>query len=119
MPMNVTMVPNITGKINRVPVKQEDIEFLNKEFVEGKLHTSLPCHAESSNIEMLIGNDYYLDLLEPRKMDLGGGLFLFHSKLGWILGRRVEQLADKVDESSLVSTVGSALNGIKPTTHMC
>jgi len=41
---------------------------------------------------MLIGNDYYFDLLEPRKMDLGGGLFLFHSMLGWILGGRVEQL---------------------------
>ena len=43
-------------------------------------------HAESSSIEMLIGNDYYFDLLEPRKMDLGDGLCLFHSKLGWILG---------------------------------
>ena len=49
-------------------------------------------------------------------MDLSGGLFLFHSKLGWILGGRIEQLPDRNNESSLlVSTVGS---GIKPTIHM-
>ena len=107
MPLNVTVVPNITGKINRVPLKEEDIEFLKREFVDGKLADSLPCHAESSSIEVLIGNDYYFDLLEPRKMDLGGGLYLFHSKLGWIHGGRVEQPAVNNDESSLlVSTVG-------------
>ena len=119
MPMNITVVPHITGKINRVPLKEEDIEFLKGEFVDGKLADSLPCHAESSSIEMFIGNDYYFDLLEPRKMDLGDGLCLFHSKLGWILGGRVEQPAVNNDESSLlVSTVGSAPNGIKPTAHM-
>lgn len=119
MPINVTVVPNITGKINRVPLKQEDLEFLKNEFVEGKLADSLPYHSESSTIEMLIGNDYYFDLLEPRKMELGGGVFLFHSKLGWILGGRVEHVIGTNDESSLlVSTIGSAPNGIKPDTHM-
>ena len=39
---------------------------------------------------MLIGNDYYFDLLQPRKLDLGGYLSLFHSKLGWILGGRIK-----------------------------
>ena len=48
-------------------------------------------------------------------MDLVG-LFLFHSKLGWILDGRVEQLAE--ESSRLVSTVGSVPNGIKPTIHM-
>ena len=105
MPKNVTVVPSITGMIKT--------EFLKKQFVEGKLVNSLPCHAESSSIEMLIGNDHCFDLLEPRKMDLGGGLF-FHSKLGWILGGRVEQPSDKIDKSSLLlNTVGFALNGIK------
>ena len=52
-------------------------------------------------------------------MDISGGLFLFHSKLGWILGRRVEQPPDMRGESSLlVSTIGSAPDGIKPTAHM-
>ena len=53
---------------------------------------SLPCHAESLSIEMLIGNDYYFDLLEVRKMDLCGGLFLFHSKL---VGSMVVELSSQ------------------------
>jgi len=65
MPMNVTVVPSITGKINCVPLKEEDIQFLKGEFAEGKLADSLPFQAESFSIEMLIGNDYYFDLLEP------------------------------------------------------
>ena len=48
-----------------------------------RLADSQPCDAV---IEMLIGNDYYFDLLEPRKRDLSGSLFLFHSKLRWVLG---------------------------------
>ena len=119
MPMNITVVPSITGKINRVPLKEENLQFLKGEFTEGKLADLLPYHAESSSIEMLIGNDYYFELLEPKKMDMSDGLFLFHSKLGWILGRRVEQPPDTRSESSLVvSTIGSAPDGIKPTAHM-
>ena len=106
-------------QINRVPLKEEDLQFLKGEFAEGKLADSLPYHAESSSIEMLIGNDYYFELLEPKKMDMSGGLFLFHSKLGWILGGRVEQPPDMRSESSLlVSTIGSPPDGIKSTAHM-
>ena len=63
MTMNITVVPSITGKINHVPLKEEDLQFLKREFAEGKLADSLPYHAESSSIEMLIGNDYYFELL--------------------------------------------------------
>ena len=54
------------------------------------LADSLPQHPESSTIDMLIGNDCYFDLLEPQKLDVGDGLFLFNSKLGWILGGQTE-----------------------------
>ena len=67
----------------------EDIEFLNKEFSADKLADSLLHQMESSTIEMLIGNDYYFKLLQPRKIDLGEGLFLFYSKLGQILSGQV------------------------------
>ena len=84
-----------------------------------KLADTLPCQSESSTIEMLIVNDYYFDLLQPRKLDLGGGLSLFHSKLGWILGGQIESTAESKEETSLlVSTVGSAHMDIKTSTHM-
>ena len=31
MPMNITVIPSITGKINRVPLKEEDLQFLKGE----------------------------------------------------------------------------------------
>ena len=43
MIVKVTVVPSITGKINRISLKTEDIEFLNKEFSADKLADSLPC----------------------------------------------------------------------------
>ena len=88
-PLKVTVVPSIAATINRIPLKVEDIAFLNKEFSMDKLADSLPCQLESSTIEMLIGNDYYFELLQPRKIDLGEGLFLFYFKLGWILSGQV------------------------------
>ena len=119
MLLKVAEVPSITGKVNRIPLKKEDLDFLNKEFTEGKLADTLPCQVESSTIEMLIGNDYYFDLLQPRKMELGSGLSLFHSRLGWILGGRIEGTTESNEELSLlVSTVGSAPLDIKPSTHM-
>ena len=117
--LRVTVVPNITGKINRVPLKLGDIEFINKEFSEHKLADSLPCQAESSTIEMLIGNDYYFELLQPRKIDFGEGLFLFYSKLGWILSGQVHCNAEENNEPSLlVSTIGSVPRGLNVNTYM-
>jgi len=66
-----------------------------------------------------MGNDYYFDLLLPKKMELGNGLFLFESKLGWILGGRYFTTANSTSiPSLLVGTLGIAPEGIKTTTHM-
>ena len=51
-------------------------------------------------------------------MDLGNGLFLFQSKLGWVCGGKVTAETEVVSEPSLfVSTVGVAPT-IHATTHM-
>ena len=71
--LDVSVVLNITGKINRFPLKTEKAEFLNKLGHE-MLADSLPHHVESSTIAMLIGNDCYFNWLEPQKLDMGGGL---------------------------------------------
>jgi len=119
MSLKVTVVPSITGKINRIPLKAEDIEFLNKEFSANKLADSLPRQMESLTIEMLVDNDYYFELLQSRKIDLGEGLFLFYSKLGWILSGQVHNTTEGTNEPSLlVGTLGSVPMGIKVNTHM-
>jgi len=82
MCLDVSVVPNITGIINRFPLKAQHIEFLNNKFGKNMLADSLPHYPELAKIDMLIGNDWYFDLLEPQKLDMGDGLFLFNLKLG-------------------------------------
>ena len=65
MTLRIIVVPNITGKIHRVPLKVEDVEFLNKELGHSMLADPIPSHTKLSTIDMLIGNNYYFDLLEP------------------------------------------------------
>ena len=93
MTLNVKVVPSITGKITRFPLDVEDLEFLKQEGWEKNLADSLPTNTETSHVEMLIGNDYYFDLLKPRKIHLGDNLFAFQTKLGWVFGGRT-QVAD-------------------------
>ena len=117
MTLKITVVLNITGKIHLVPPRVEDIEFLNKELGHGMLADPLPSQTESSTINMLIGNDYYFDLLEPQKLDLGGGAFLFNLKLGWVLGGQIENTAtdESIVSSLIASTVAAVPMGTKET----
>ena len=119
MSLRVTVVPNITGKINRTSLKTEDIVFHNKEFTKRQTSRLTAMPNRIINNEVLIGNDYYFELLQPRKIDLGEGLFLFHFKLGWILGGQVHNTTEEVSESGLlVTTVGLVPREIKMNTHM-
>lgn len=119
MCIEASVVPHITGKISRVPLNTEDLTFLKNEGWESKLADTLPTDSEHSPIEMLIGNDYYFELLLPRKMELGEGLYLFQSKLGWILGGRYTSTGNSTEiPSLLVSTLGTAPTEMKASTHM-
>ena len=119
MVLDVSVVPDITGRVSRTPLSSEDTSFLRNEGWESKLADTLPSKAESMSIEMLVGNDYYFDLLLPRKMELGGGLSLVQSKLGWILGGRYQVTSNTTNIPTLmVCTAGMAPPGIKVTTHM-
>ena len=82
------MIPDITGKLTRTP-------FLKDSSLEGKLADTLVTSTESFQVDMLLGNDYYFDLLQPRKIDMGNELFLFQSKLGWVCGGKGSQLRQK------------------------
>ena len=119
MILDVSVVPSITGRVSRAPLNPEDMSFLKSEGWESKLADTLPSKVEYISIEILIGNDYYFDLLLPRKMELGGGLSLVQSKLGWILGGRYQATNDVTELPTLmVNTLGMAPLGAKVTTHM-
>ena len=74
-----------------------------------ELADTLPCERESSTIELLIGSDYYLDVILPQKVEVQPGLYLLASKLGWLLSGRTSQYTDGKQEEAnmLILTYGT------------
>jgi len=102
----VNIVPTISGHLNRSPVSVLENEHLKHIVGSVDLADTLPKENEPSSIEMLVGNDFYLDLVLGQRIELYPGLFLLGSKLGWILtGRTVV-----VEYSSAKTTVGNTEN---------
>ena len=118
MSLDVTVVPSITGRITRTPLSQADAKFLRDSALEDKLADTIVTSAEVFQVDMLVGNDYYFELLQPRKIDLENGLYLFQSKLRWVFGGKVESKTEVVSEQNLlVSTMGVAPTNADTTTH--
>ena len=61
--IQANVVPKITGMIQRAPIDSKQFEFPAKEY---QLADSLPNKLEMSNVELLIGNYYYSDLIRQR-----------------------------------------------------
>ena len=82
--LSANIVPTISGTIQRKSMKlsSEHLEHLVKSV---ELADSIPSENESSTTELLIGNDFYLDVILSQKVEIQPGLYLLGSKHGWIL----------------------------------
>ncbi|CAG2200117.1 unnamed protein product [Mytilus edulis] len=114
MLIDANVVPKITGSILRRPLQMDVCENVKYLCNNLQLADTLPSCLESSTIEILIGNDYYLDIILPQKIEIQQGLYLLGSKLGWILTGR-SQLSDEERENKMTMTV----NGLLSITECC
>ena len=87
MNVKANIVPNITGKIQRRPVQK----ILQEELGKFQLADSIPNSVETTYIDLLIGNDYYADIISLQRIVLAEGLYLLQSKLGWVLSGRINE----------------------------
>ena len=55
-----------------------------------ELVDAIPVKKENCNIDLLVGNDYYADIVSTKRIMLSDGLYLFGSKFGWILSGRTK-----------------------------
>ena len=68
MTINASAVPGITGSILRCPVQCKSIQNWEHLWNEGNVDDSFPTEKEETTIEILIGNDYYLDFISPQRV---------------------------------------------------
>ena len=87
MKIKANVVPNITGTIERTPFRSETIKQTLKQY---ELADTIPVKNESCSNDLLIGNDYYADIVPTKRIMLSHELHLLGSKFGWILSGRTK-----------------------------
>ena len=111
--LRANVVPKISGKIQRTPIP------LRKQFeLQRKYHLAdtLPKEVESSSLGLLIGSDYYHEMISPERQKLQNGLYAVKSKFGWIIcGKTGIHNAENTDNTMFVMTFSQ--NDILPDTH--
>ena len=85
IPLEFAVIPVITGKTSTTTVDLFQVPF---PFEKYEMSEEVSRVAENSSIDVLIGNDYYNDLITARKVQIVPGLYLLESRFGWILSGR-------------------------------
>ena len=82
MTITANIVPNITGTITRKIARFTSPKKFTDLTRNLAMADSIPTKNESITLELLIGNDYYLDIIEAEKIEFQPGLYLLSSRLG-------------------------------------
>eukprot|EP00117_Sycon_ciliatum_P034134 scpid9570/ scgid26125/ len=107
--LTVNVVQTISCPVRKYPIDPEKYPMLNRVH----LADSLSQHAEDVTIDLLVGNDYYFDVMGNEHIRLDDGLMLLDSKIGFIPSGRI--LMESQDHEAPVMLV----SGIRlPATSM-
>ena len=105
------IVPIISGNIQRRKMDSSSIGHLRHFVKDIELADEICLEDECSTVDILIGNDYYLDFILSQRVEVQPGLYLLASKLGWIVTGRTYDSDKQRNESSLfVMTYGKDVN---------
>ena len=77
--IKVTVVPEISGNVQRAPIKIDNQFKITRKY---ELTDTLPKHTESFSIGILIGNDYDNDIMSTERIKMHEGLYIIKSKFG-------------------------------------
>ena len=109
--IRANVVPHIAESIQRRPGNLKSLDNWNCLWNEFSLAHDLPTERETSSAELLVENDYYLDLILPLKVEVQSALYMLGSKLGWILSGRTSEIDENPTESSvLIMTHGKGVD---------
>ena len=80
--IKASVVPEISGNIQRTPIKIDNQFKIIRKY---ELADTLPKHTESSSIGILIGNNYYNDIMSTERIKILEGLYIIKPKFGWMI----------------------------------
>ena len=110
--LSANIVPVISGSVQRKAMKINSSENFEHLVSSLELADDVPKIIESSSVDVLIGNDYYLDIIMPQRIEVQPGLHLLSSKLGWILtGRSGDHDSDVNETNMLILTYDNDVTG--------
>ena len=88
--LSANVVPRISCTINRCAIDPSVYPSWNS-LSELKLADTLPFTEESHSPDILIGSDFYLDIVDSERRVVAPGLYALNSKFGWIITGRVQK----------------------------
>ena len=102
------IVPIISGTIQRKAINLCSSKHMDHLIRSLDIADALPSETESSTVELLVGNDYYLDLILSQKIEIQLGLYLLASELGLILTGSTSENEQRANETNmLILTYGT------------
>lgn len=116
--MVVNIVPVISGKVQRRKIDVSSMEHLRHFVKDVELADTIPTENESTSIELLVGNDYYLDLILSQRIEVQPGLYLLASKLGWIVTGRTQEVEIRSTETSMLILSNTSVMSISENTSI-
>ena len=82
-----------------------------------KLADTLPKTMESSTLGLLIGNDYYNDIMSSEKVKIEEGLYIIKSKFGWVISGRTTNQRNGRHQENIMFIMTHSSSGILYTMH--
>ena len=96
--IKATVTLQITGHLNRLPIQLENQRKIQKDY---PLADTMPKRIETDTLELLIGNDYYNDIILDERKKIQDNLYVINSKLGWIISGRVSSTNGNEKENDM------------------
>ena len=103
MSLHANVLNQITSPIQRGPLQKADLEFLQS-ITSEKLADVIP-RSEIATIDILVGSDYFWNIVDVEQIVLPSGLLLLSSELGYLLtGKFMDLKANiKSDDQQLLT----------------
>ncbi len=116
MPLRFDVVPQITGKLTRTNSEILNCYNLKENWpsIMQNLADSLPEEGDSTSasIEVLIGNDYYWEMITGERIEISKGLYFVKSSLGWIVTGRTNEIIEKSNESCMLLLTAKKISDV-------